>query len=334
MKGLKTDLVRDERTLSALREDWWDLWQHTPSTPFQSPAWCLPWWRIFQPGELCTATCRRGDRLIALAPLYCERGPQHSRLLPLGIALGDYLDVLVNPEYPRAGDVLLSALNEAEDWDLCCLEELLPEAASLRLEIPEGCRDCLEPQSIAPVLPLPPSIERLREVMPAAKLRNLRNARRRAERCGELTIEGVERSQVSEFLESLFELHSARWNSRDEPGVVSDERVRRFHHAVAPLLLERGVARLYQVRVAGRVVAAYYGFCDRRRAYAYLSGFDPQRAHESPGTLVIGHAIEAAVAEGCGEFHFLRGQEAYKYQWGALDRSTSRRTFVREPAHV
>ena len=34
---------------------------------------------------------------------------------------------------------------------------------------------------------------------------------------------------------------------------------------------------------------------------------------------MIGHAIAAARAEGLRSFDFLRGGEAYKYAWGAVD---------------
>ena len=67
------------------------------------------------------------------------------------------------------------------------------------------------------------------------------------------------------------------------------------------------------------MMAAYYGFAHRDQAYAYLHGFDPAFGTESPGTALIGHAIRDAVASGCTNFHFLRGQEAYKYAWGAED---------------
>jgi CelD/BcsL family acetyltransferase involved in cellulose biosynthesis len=68
----------------------------------------------------------------------------------------------------------------------------------------------------------------------------------------------------------------------------------------------------------------FYGFCSHRRTYFYLTGFDREFAGTSPGTLVISHAIEQAVREGCTHFDFLRGAEKYKYFWGAKDTPTFR----------
>ena len=56
------------------------------------------------------------------------------------------------------------------------------------------------------------------------------------------------------------------------------------------------------------------------RILFYLSGYDAARGYESPGTLLVGAMLEEAVREGRREAHFLRGGEAYKYAWGAVDR--------------
>jgi CelD/BcsL family acetyltransferase involved in cellulose biosynthesis len=99
-----------------------------------------------------------------------------------------------------------------------------------------------------------------------------------------------------------------------------------------PGLIRSGLARLYRLRIGGRVVGAFQGLSARGRTYAYLGGFDPDYAHESPGAILIGHAIGAAIREGGHEFHFLRGREPYKYDWGAADRWNRRRSFRRAAA--
>jgi CelD/BcsL family acetyltransferase involved in cellulose biosynthesis len=45
--------------------------------------------------------------------------------------------------------------------------------------------------------------------------------------------------------------------------------------------------------------------------------------------VLIGHAIADAVASDATVFDFLRGQEPYKYEWGAVDRWSRRRSFRR-----
>jgi CelD/BcsL family acetyltransferase involved in cellulose biosynthesis len=77
---------------------------------------------------------------------------------------------------------------------------------------------------------------------------------------------------------------------------------------------------MYALRLEGRTAAVFHGFAARDRTSYYLSGFDPAFERFSPGTLVVGHAIEEAAREGAAEFDFLRGGEPYKYRWGARDR--------------
>ena len=90
-----------------------------------------------------------------------------------------------------------------------------------------------------------------------------------------------------------------------------------FSDETAPRFLEAGLLRLYGLRLDGQIIAAYYGFMHSsggvRRAYFYLSGFDPAYAKFSLGRLIVEHAIRSAIAERASEFDFLRGNEPYKY---------------------
>ncbi|TIX69389.1 MAG: glycosyl transferase, partial [Mesorhizobium sp.] len=92
---LRSEIIDDPAALEALAPRWRELWAHSrTATPFQCPAWLVPWWRTFAPGELATIAVWRGDDLVGLAPLYLEHTTSGSKLLPVGISLSDYLDVL------------------------------------------------------------------------------------------------------------------------------------------------------------------------------------------------------------------------------------------------
>jgi CelD/BcsL family acetyltransferase involved in cellulose biosynthesis len=323
-------ILRAGEELAALQPQWWDLWRGAAAAPFVTPAWLLPWWQLFRPGELRSVAVLDDGRLVGLAALYCDRG----RLLPVGIALSDYLDVLVDPAGSGVLPALARGVWELPDWDECSLEELPPGAAALALPAPEGCGDGAGPQSACPVLALPRSTDRLGEAIPADKLRKVRMSRHRAERRGGFAIESVGMDGIADFLRELTRLHRARWQEQGGSEALRGARVENFLEAATPRLAAAGLARLFLLRLGGRCAGAYYGLSDGRRAYAWLGGFDPEFARESPGTLLIAHAIEAAVGEGCREFHFLRGRERYKYEWGAVDRWSVRRVLSRERVHA
>jgi CelD/BcsL family acetyltransferase involved in cellulose biosynthesis len=312
--------------LKELAPQWLDLWRRIPgATPFQSPAWLLAWYESFRPGPLRCVVVHRAERLVALAPFYLE----HGRLLPLGISVSDYLDVLVDPDCEgAAGALLLTHLLASGCEDTLCCEELHPTASALRLWSMSGWCTALQRQSACPVL----ALDRLslKGQLPKAILRRLQLARNRVRRRHGV-VAGASAQTAGDLLQELFRLHTARWVSRGQPGVLADYPVRRFHETALPALIGCGLPRLYGLCIGSRLVGAYYGMQCRDRAYAYLTGFDPAFAFEGPGTVLIGHAIEQAAAQGVREFHFLRGREPYKYEWGAHDFWNARLELRRRP---
>jgi CelD/BcsL family acetyltransferase involved in cellulose biosynthesis len=318
--GLTSERIECEPQLRDLEPQWWELWRAAPAaTPFQSPGWLLAWYSCFRPGPLRCVAVRDGGRLVALAPFYVEESAHGCRLLPLGISISDYLDVLVLPGYEaRVGALLLTKLIDAGPRQAICCEELIEGSAALRMWAQSEWRSLFERHSACPVLSIDPS--RLLQSL-GGKLRKLRMARHRLDRR-----QGVLATphSIKTFQDELFRLHAARWKSRGQAGVLCDATVWQFHATALPALSRVGLLRLWWVLIGDRAVGAYYGLHWQDRAYAYLAGFDPDFAYESPGTVLIGHAIDQAAREGATEFHFLRGREAYKYQWGAQDRWNSR----------
>ena len=164
------EVIDDAARLAAIEADWWDLWQRCASaTPFQSPGWLLPWWDAFSPGELRVLTVRQAGSLVGLASLYIETSARGRRLLPLGIGISDYLDILIDNHATRdVAQALAHALvNGIVDCDVCELTELAGEAAGLRLPVPSDCEQNLERASACPVLTLPEKPEDLTQVIPS-----------------------------------------------------------------------------------------------------------------------------------------------------------------------
>jgi CelD/BcsL family acetyltransferase involved in cellulose biosynthesis len=323
------EIVSTPAEFEALEAAWWELWRRIPSTtPFQSPAWLIPWWRHFHPGALVTVAVWKDRRLIGLAPFYLEHGPLGRRLLPIGISVSDYHDVLVDPEHEgEAGGALIAALEHESSWDSLEFEELASDAAAFRLPAPRHAAEMIVPQSACPTLAIAGGT--LGPLLPQTKRRHLNLARNRAARRGTICIDRVAGCEVMEGFNHLVRLHELRWNSRGEGGVLEDERVRAFHRDVLPRLDAASLLRFYTLSIGGTVVAAHYGSHHGARAAAYLTGFDPAYAYESPSVILLAHAIKQAAAEGATEFHFLRGREPYKYEWGAVDRWNRRRSFRR-----
>lgn len=333
---LSANLVDGPEGLVALEPAWRDLFGRAAAvTPFQSPDWLIPWWRHFHPGDLATIAIRDGGRLVGLAPLYREDGPQGRRLLPIGISVSDYLAPLLDAGDPAAVGAALSGAVAAlaPDWDAWSLEDLAPEAAALAPPAPPGCDLGEEVHQACPWLAIdgPADGDNIPLSVPVRQRRVRRRALRLADKRGGWRVERVGES-VDGFLDDLFRLHTARWEDRGESGVVADPRVRAFQREAIPRLTAAGIARCWRLTIGDQLAGCYLGFRDERTVYAYLTGFDPAFAYESPGVILLGEVIRSARATGASRLDMLRGREAYKYAWGAADRWTVRRTYRRRAA--
>lgn len=325
-------------TLEALRDQWSSLYERCPqATPFQAPEWLAPWIRLFAGDRLIAFALWDAGRLTGIVPFFAHVQPESRirQLLLAGAGAADYLDALFESGFAMTGAkaVFDHLAAQIDGWDECDLTQLRPGSPLLDAPAPVGLASQILTQDVCPVLALPSAAEDLMRMINRRLRDNLRYYRRRAARIGAVSFESACESNFEELFASLLRLHGARWAARGSTGALDNAAIQNFHHRAAAGMLRRGSLRLYAMRVGGRIVAVYYGFLDRRRAYYYLSGFDPEYDFLSPGTLVVSHSIEEAIREGAVEFDFLRGQESYKYLWGAQDRSSYRR-YLRRSTRV
>ncbi len=299
------------------------------ATPFQSPHWALCWWDSFGSGQLTLIAIRNGAELVGLAPLYIEG----CTVRFLGASISDYGDVLAASGWERiVADSVMDALDSlSAEWDVCDFDELRSASRLLIARISARYEVTVQDSSICPRAELSDF------VLSARQRRNLNNSHHRLERefpaavfetVGETVGETLGGADVDTFIDAFIRLHEARWTPRAGSGVLADEAVRQFHRAAIPRLHREGIARLYILRSGERILSALYCLVHRQTLYYYLGGFDPSIQQMGPGSLLIDYAIRQARLEGIQVIDFLRGAEAYKYLWGAVDHR-NRRLLIR-----
>jgi len=319
----------------ALRADWEALCDATPAaTPFQRPAWGISWmrWEGIEHPRVVAVFC--GADLVGMLPAFLWGSPQEPVLSLLGAGVSDHLDALAAPGFEEA--TLHAARGWLEEsrpsWTSCAFDEIGPRALLRRLPPPRGSRATMREQSVCPVLVVgerEPVVER---VVPRAQGARLRKARRRAERLGLVETLRAGAEDFPEILRILFALHARRWASRGETG-MSRPGVLQMHERIAGAFAARGMLRLYALRVGGRYGAVVYGLREGARLHLYMQGIEPELEHVSPGVVLLGAALEDALAEGVREIDFLRGTEPYKYEWGAADEPNVR-LCLETPGHA
>lgn len=321
-------LIHDIASLAAIEPEWRLLWERCPeATPFQHPAWLLPWCRHFAPRLLSVIALRRGGRLVGLLPSFPRAVGDSAPRALLGEGISDYLDALLDPAHLEESLATLGAqlvdLGGAYDFhDLCASSPLL------RLPSLRGYTDTTEATDVCPLLRLSNPLARLDAAVPRETLRNVRRARARAAASGRLTHRLADAGSRADLLEALFALHGARWRLRGESGVLAQGAIRAFHEEASTALLDAGMLRLFGVFLDDAPIAALIALFARGRAYLYLQGFDPALERLSPGLLATACAVEQACTEGASAVDFLRGRERYKHLWGARDELTYRRTLT------
>jgi CelD/BcsL family acetyltransferase involved in cellulose biosynthesis len=316
-----------EAAIEGLVPDWAELWSHdSAATPFQWPGWLLTWWRHFGSAMPIVVTARQGEKLVGVLPLYILDEVGYQKLLPIGVGLSDYLDAVVDHTVEGVAEALFEEAFRIAGWHEFYLPALRPGAALLGPGCPPGFVES-RGEEVCPVLPLAPATDPQLVVFPGKKRQNLRRARTQTDLVGRALFTAADATNLETVMRELFRLQQEHWRDRNES--CADPVARTFHLDAARRLLAAGMLRLHVLWLDGVIVAVCYGFLAKNIGYAYMSGFDRRFEKLSVGTQLMAYAMEEAMHKGGREFHLLRGGEAYKYTWGAVDRLNTARSFTR-----
>jgi CelD/BcsL family acetyltransferase involved in cellulose biosynthesis len=313
-------------------DEHWALWRRDPrATAFQSPAWIDAWWRELGGGERIEVTARDAvGGLIGALPMTVWHDHGVRRLIPVAAGQSDYSDALVGAA--SAGEAIAGLWQGIDavggSWDEVLLPDLRPDSPLLGT-LPDQWIASDEPGEVCPVLALPSEGDVLAAMSRSRRRKIVHDHNRAAALGGVDTQFAGGTAAIDEGLAALFRLHRDRWAREGQAGVLAEERVQRFLAAAAHALDATGLLRLVVVRHEGAIVAVLLGCADGERGMSYINGVDMSVPGQSFGTLAFRFLIDRAHADGAREFHFLRGEEPYKYGWGAVPMQTVRRTIRR-----
>lgn len=321
--GLIAEVIRGRDAFTRLASVWDDL-AHAgmTATPFQFLAYQQAWWTHLGPGELYTIAVRNpaGD-LIAIAPFYNLEGVLYFNGCTQET---DYLDLIVRPDHAEAAwntvvDCLCTNVAGWQAFDLCNVPaHSLTRSILPRLAANRGFSFVESVHEVCPIIALPGDFETYLETVLDKKQRHeLRRKLRRAEGAeARLVIIGPNdniRQAVDEFLLLL------QKSTPEKQAWLNDERRAMFHEVAAASQADNSLQLMF-MEVEGQKAAALFNFEYAGRVWVYNSGLDPASfGHLSLGVVLTARAIETAIERGNREFDFLRGNEEYKYRFGAQD---------------
>jgi CelD/BcsL family acetyltransferase involved in cellulose biosynthesis len=245
------------------------------------------------------------------------------------IEISDYLDLIVRgDDLPRFLSGLLDFLapDSAPAWsgfDWYNLPDSSPTLAALEAESAKrGWDFTREPFRPALCVSLPGDFEAYLMTIDKKQRHEIRRKMRRAE-SGEQNVRWyiVEDESTLEAETDAFLALMA--NDRNKQEFLT-EAMRTQLRASIRAAFQAGWLQLAFLEVAGKKAAAYFNFDYRNRIWVYNSGLDFSFKDLSPGWVLLGYLLQWANEHGRSEFDFMRGDEDYKYKFGAVKRDVMR----------
>ncbi|HZS32178.1 MAG TPA: GNAT family N-acetyltransferase [Methylomirabilota bacterium] len=330
---MRVERAADWHALGLGEAEWNRLVERSRApVPFATWQFQTTWHRAFTDGTLNLLAVQDGaGEWAGLLPLY-EAPEADGPVLRLvgGTDVADYLDLIaVSGREEEVWKALLPALAglPPRRVDLRPVPAASPTPALLRTLAPAAGFTCrVDVEDRCPVIALPGSWDQYLATLSGKDRHELRRKLRRAA-AGRPRIEaGRTPAEVGRLMDPFLALHR---RSKVGKARFMDARMEGFFREVSTVLAAAGIAVVWvlwlEARPAAALVCLEYG----GSVGVYNSGFDPDARAMSPGVVLIARTIEDAIARRFQRYDFLRGEEVYKYGFGATPHEVVRVTLER-----
>jgi CelD/BcsL family acetyltransferase involved in cellulose biosynthesis len=330
---MKIELYRDPQVFDALHAEWNALLDRSVSRlPFLRVEYQKGWWAQRGGGEwpqaeLLIITGRgEGGELLGIAPLFAaqNRDGRPALLLVGSIEISDYLDLIV----PRAQmDSFCAALlerlaaDDMRDWEVLDLYNI-PESSPTRAALGRAARARgwsasergLEP---VPAIALPDDFENYLATLVEKKERQeIRRKLRRAEG-GEDKFEWYLVAQDRDIAVETEAFLQMMALNPDKARFLTPVMRAQFAETLRAAHAG-GWLHLAFLEVNGQKAAAYFSFDFANRLWVYNSALNPRFEGLSAGWVLLAFLLRWAIEHQRAGFDFMRGDEDYKFRFGAV----------------
>lgn len=304
-----------------LIDEWEELAESCGAGPFARPDYALGWWQHLGKGRLLLAVVRRGEELVALAPLHERRVGPIRVARWLGHGLGTIAEILLRPGHEDVAITLWSGLmGRSRVLELVETNAEGPGLSSLRAR--GSLPDKRYRESVRDLCPTTPvsgdGLDVLRRT--GSTSRRLRRTLSVADR--RLVAEGSEfTTVVADDPESFERLLPDMRRVFD----VAEADFPRQHFLEDPYqdftveLMRRTTAKGAAAVIIGYIdevpVSFNVAFLTGSTVSLWLSRFDPEAASLSPGHLLTRAVFTWSAANGCDLVDQLLGDSKAKMQW-------------------
>jgi CelD/BcsL family acetyltransferase involved in cellulose biosynthesis len=320
--------------LERLREAWESTYRlDRCASVFLTWAWIRAWVDVgpFRRWAVLASRESPGSPWVAFLPISIRgdhsalRMDQMREIHMVGDPAADYTGFVCHPDYQRqAIEAIADHLYHKVSWDRLRFREVNDPRLEIFLNrLPKlGAVVREKPGTCCPYILLPRTWDEfLQQHVSYESRKSLRKKMRMVERECRLTHLNGENHR--EQIEALLKMAAMR-EYHDPLSLV---RFRRTFRAAA----DAGFARIFIIWRGETPIAGMGAFVDDKSCSLgfYLTAYDDKFAHYSAGRVVNAMAIQYAIEHKYQVLDFMRGDESYKFQFGAQPRYTRNVTVLR-----
>ena len=326
-----------------LQKEWDELLDESiTQVPFLRFEYMKIWWLNRGGGEwkdakLALTVARRDSRLVGIAPLFISKDRTGNPVLMLlgSIEISDYLDLIVRPlDLEVFIEGLLDFIHQPDFpiWRSLEWDNILEPSPTLEVfrQSAEKKGHSVEVTHLqhAPYIPLPGDFDEYLAGIDKKQRHEIRRKMRRAEESENKVdwYESRDAGLLDKDIEKFLELMKF---DPQKKGFLSKEMEDQFRQTIR-WAFKADILHLVFLEIDGEKAAGHFSFDYQGRLWAYNSGFSPKYNDLSPGWVLLGLELRWANERGYQEYDFMRGNEEYKYRFGALDRNIVRLTMAKK----
>jgi CelD/BcsL family acetyltransferase involved in cellulose biosynthesis len=294
------------------------------------------WWEYRGGGEwpvaeLLIVTARQEGRLLGIAPLFFTPDYQgKARLMIVGsVEVSDYLDMIAEPQdVPAFAAGLLAFLQSAalptwQGLDLFNILDGSPTLTALRDAAAANGWQAEETRAYhCPHILMPGDWE---TYLAGIDKKQRHEIRRKMRRLDDAPVPSrwytVEDAQT---LDAEFDGFVALMEQDEDKLRFLTPPMRQFMRANFKWAFEAGFLFMAFLEIDGQKAAGYLSYKYLNRLWVYNSGINRTFMEYSPGWVLLGDLLKWCNDNKLEAFDFMRGDEEYKYRFGATDRFVMR----------
>ena len=311
------------------KAEWQQVFGSADCAPFLSWEWMSTWFECFgEKKEPVVLKAYRNGRVAAILPFCFEKKrilgkPASSlTLMSAGIGGADYLGMISRPaDQAEVASAMIKFLNHEGGFDSVCFAGIDNDseiASVLRSTcVDKGAEELRVSESVGAVCPQIDLAAGWNNVLDRSKRKsNFTRKLKKLEGIPGFEFRSITSAhETGAAFERFLQLHEKRWKGAGGSELSGHPRLVAFQRKLVPQLASAGLVRFDELWLEGRCRSSIYGLDNGRTFYFYNSGYDLGCSHLSVGLAVLGLSIKNAIERGNSVYDFLRGDEAYKFEW-------------------